>query len=129
VLAAAPHRLKLGAFEIIVLSDGHLTVATRFLARGASEAEIMSAAEVGTATISPPCNVTLVRTATDSILIDVGAGPHFMPGAGKLAENMDAAGIDRRSISKIILTHAHPDHLWGLLDDFDDTRCFPMPPI
>jgi glyoxylase-like metal-dependent hydrolase (beta-lactamase superfamily II) len=55
----------------------------------------------------------------------VGAGPHFMPGAGKLADNMDAAGIDRKSITKIVLTHAHPDHLWGVLDDFDDTPMFP----
>lgn len=48
-----------------------------------------------------------------------------MPGAGKLAENMQAVGIDRDSIGKVILTHAHPDHLWGLLDDFDDTPMFP----
>ncbi len=125
VLAAPPHRLKLGEFEITILSDGHLTVPTRFLARNANEAEIASAIGVGTSTITPPYNVTLVRTATETILIDVGSGPHYMPGAGKLAENMDAASIDKNSISKILLTHAHPDHLWGLLDDFDDTPIFP----
>src|SRR5262245_43004159 len=124
-LAAPLHRLKLGEFEITILSDGHLTVPTRFLARNAGEAEIPSLIGVGTSTITPPCNVTLVRTATETILIDVGSGPHYMPGAGKLAENMEAAGIDRNSISKIVLTHAHPDHLWGLLDDFDNTPMFP----
>lgn len=123
--AAAPHRLKLGEFEITVLSDGHLTVPTRFLGRNVSEAEITSVIGVGTAAITPPCNVTLVRTPADSILIDVGAGPHYMAGAGKLAETMEAAGIHRHSISKIVLTHAHPDHLWGLLDDFDDTPMYP----
>ena len=107
------------------MSDGHLTVPTRFLARNASEAEIASAIGVSTATVTPPCNVTLVRTPTELILIDVGSGPHYMPGAGKLAENMEAAGIDRHSISKVVLSHAHPDHLWGLLDDFDDTPMFP----
>src|SRR5262245_6220001 len=124
-LAAPLHRLKLGEFEITILSDGHLTVPTRFLARNAGEAEIPSLIGVGTSTITPPCNVTLVRTATETILIDVGSGPHYMPGAGRLAENMEAAGIDRNSISKIVLTHAHPDHLWGLLDDFDHTPMFP----
>lgn len=124
-LSAAPHRLKLGEFEITVLSDGHLTVPTRFLARNASEVEIASAIGVGTATVTPPCNVTLVRTPSETILIDVGSGPHYMPGAGKLAEHMEAARIDRRSISKVVLSHAHPDHLWGLLDDFDDTPMFP----
>jgi glyoxylase-like metal-dependent hydrolase (beta-lactamase superfamily II) len=125
VLGAPPHRLKLGEFEIAIFSDGHLTVPTRFLARNANEAEIASVIGVGTSTITPPCNVTLVRTATETIVIDVGSGPHYMPGAGKLAENMNAAGIDRNSISKIVLTHAHPDHLWGLLDDFDDAPMFP----
>src|SRR5262245_1991240 len=126
VLAAPPHRLKLGEVEVTILSDGHLTVPTRFLARNASEAEIASAIGVNTTTaITPPCNVTLVHTPTDLILIDVGSGPHYMAGAGKLGENMEAAGIDRHSIRKVILTHAHPDHLWGLLDDFDDTPMFP----
>jgi glyoxylase-like metal-dependent hydrolase (beta-lactamase superfamily II) len=75
--------------------------------------------------VTPPCNVTLVRTLTETILIDVGAGPHFMPGAGTLAENMEAAGIDRKSITKVVFTHAHPDHIWGVLDDFDDAPMFP----
>jgi hypothetical protein len=61
-LATPSHRTKLGEFEITVLSDGHLTVPTRFLARNASEAEITSAIGIGTTTITPPCNVTLVRT-------------------------------------------------------------------
>jgi glyoxylase-like metal-dependent hydrolase (beta-lactamase superfamily II) len=66
-----------------------------------------------------------VQTPGETILIDVGAGPHYMPGAGKLADNMESAGIDRRSVTKVVLTHAHPDHLGGLLDDFDETPIFP----
>jgi glyoxylase-like metal-dependent hydrolase (beta-lactamase superfamily II) len=124
-IAAPAHAFKLGDFEFTVLSDGHLTVPARFLARNATEAEIKASLGITAGFVSPPCNVTLVRTPTETILIDVGAGPHFMPGAGKLADNMDAAGIDRKSIRKIVLTHAHPDHLWGVLDDFDDTPLFP----
>jgi hypothetical protein len=33
-------------------------------------------------------------------LIDVGAGPHYMPGAGKLADNLEAA---RKSITKVVV--------------------------
>jgi glyoxylase-like metal-dependent hydrolase (beta-lactamase superfamily II) len=114
-----------GEFSITVLSDGHLTIPTRFLARNASEADIKTAIGVAGDLVTPPCNITLVRTPGETILIDVGAGPHYMPGAGKLADNMDAAGIDRKAVTKVVLTHAHPDHLWGLLDDFDDTPIFP----
>jgi glyoxylase-like metal-dependent hydrolase (beta-lactamase superfamily II) len=124
-LAASPHTLTGGAFEITVLSDGHLMVPTRFLARNVGEAEIKSAIGTTGAMVTPPCNITLVRTPTETILIDVGAGPHFMTGAGMLAENMEAAGIDRNAITKVVFTHAHPDHLWGVLDDFDDTPMFP----
>jgi len=114
-----------GEFSITVLSDGHLTIPARFLARNASEAEIKTAIGLTSDFVTPPCNITLVRTPSETILIDVGAGPHYMPGAGRLADNMEAASIDRESISKVVLTHAHPDHLWGLLDDFDDTPMFP----
>jgi glyoxylase-like metal-dependent hydrolase (beta-lactamase superfamily II) len=48
-----------------------------------------------------------------------------MPTAGKLAENMETAGFDRKAVTKIVFTHAHPDHLWGTLDDFDNEPMFP----
>jgi len=109
-----------GEFSVSILSDGHLSIPTRNLARNATEADIKASIGGGGDMVLPPCNVTLVRTPSETILIDVGAGPHYMPGAGKLAENMDTAGIDRTSITKVVITHAHPDHLWGVLDDFDD---------
>ena len=126
-LAASPseHTFKLGEFEITVFSDGHLTIPTRFLARNVSEAEIKAWLGQTADMVAPPSNVTLVRTPSEMILIDVGAGPHFMPTAGKLAENMEAAGIDRKAVTKVVFTHAHPDHLWGTLDDFDNEPMFP----
>jgi glyoxylase-like metal-dependent hydrolase (beta-lactamase superfamily II) len=64
-----------------------------------------------------PNNVALIRTASDLILVDTGAGGGWQPTAGKLAENLQAAGIDRTKVTKIVFTHAHPDHLWGVADD------------
>ena len=34
---------------------------------------------------------------------------------GKIAESLKAAGTDASAITKVIFTHAHPDHLWGNL--------------
>src|SRR5262245_47797392 len=51
-----------GEFSITVLSDGHLTIPTRFLARNASEADIKTAIGLTGDLVAPPCNVTLVRT-------------------------------------------------------------------
>ena len=79
-----------------MLSDGHLKIPTRFLARNARDADIKTAIGVTGDVVTPPCNITLVRTPGETILINVGAGPHYMPGAGKLADNLEAAGIDRK---------------------------------
>ena len=114
------YSFKLGDFEIAIFSDGHLMVPTQFLARNVSEEEIKAWVGQSAGMVTPASNVTLVRTPSALILIDLGAGPHFMPTAGKLADNMEAAGIDRKTITKVIFTHTHPDHLWGTFDDFDE---------
>ena len=128
VSAAAPHAIRLGEFEITVLSDGNLSFPVSFLAVGAEKAALEAAlktAGLPTVRAEPPCNVTLVRTPKDLILFDAGAGPNFAPTAGKLLDNMAAAGIKREAVTKVVYTHAHPDHLWGTLDDFDERPNFP----
>lgn len=126
--ASSAHTFKLGTFEITVLSDGNLIMPTPFLATNVEaptlRAAIAPAGQTGDR-VEPPCNITLVRTPSEVVLIDTGAGAHYMPTAGKLMANMQAAGIRPESITKVVFTHAHPDHLWGTLDDFDDSPHFP----
>src|SRR5262249_44964581 len=121
--AAAPHRLTVGAFELTVVSDGHLVLPTSFLAPNAPEAERAELLRESGATggeFQSPTNCTLIRAGTALILVDTGSGPHFMPSAGKLADNLAAAGIDRNAITTVVYTHGHPDHLWGVADDFEE---------
>jgi glyoxylase-like metal-dependent hydrolase (beta-lactamase superfamily II) len=121
--AAAPYTFKHGAFELTVISDGHLVFPVSFLAPDAPPAEretlLKAAGEIGEQ-YNSPTNVTLIRTASDLILIDMGSGDRFMPTAGKLWDNLKAAGIDKSKITKAIFTHGHPDHLWGTLDELDE---------
>ncbi|PHS04634.1 MAG: hypothetical protein COA78_16340, partial [Blastopirellula sp.] len=65
-------------------------------------------------------NITLLRDGDNLILFDTGSGPSFQQTAGELAAALDAAGIAPEDITHVIFTHGHPDHLWGVLDDFDD---------
>jgi glyoxylase-like metal-dependent hydrolase (beta-lactamase superfamily II) len=121
--AAPPHRLAVGAFELTVVSDGHLVLPTSFLAPDVPEADraaiLKESGETG-AEFSSPTNCTLIRAGRELILVDTGSGPHFMPSAGKLADNLATAGIDRDAITLVVYTHGHPDHLWGVVDDFDE---------
>ncbi len=123
VHAAAPYTFKHGAFEITVMSDGHLVLPTSFLAPDVppeQRAGLLNAAGQTGETYQSPTNITLIRAGAELILVDTGSGDRFMPTAGKLWDNLVAAGIDRAKITKVIFTHGHPDHLWGTVDELDD---------
>jgi glyoxylase-like metal-dependent hydrolase (beta-lactamase superfamily II) len=121
--APAPTSFKHGAFDITVVSDGHLVLPVSFLAPGAPADErtalLNEAGQTGEQYQSPT-NVTLIRAGKDLILIDTGSGDRFMPTAGKLWDNLKSAGIDKSAITKVVFTHGHPDHLWGTADELDD---------
>ena len=65
----------------------------------------------------PAASPVLIRTGSDLILFDNGSGSNFSPTAGKLIENMKAAGVDPASITKVVFTHGHPDHMWGAANE------------
>src|SRR5262245_34801069 len=125
--ATAPYTFRHGAFEITVVSDGHFVLPPAnlgadvgFLYPDTPRAELetfLKSAGLSVDRVQLPNNVPLIRTASDPILVDTGAGGGWQPTAGKLAENLQAAGIDRTRITKIVFTHAHPDHLWEVADD------------
>ncbi len=43
-----------------------------------------------------------------------------MPGAGMLLDSLHAAGVAPDEIIHVVFTHAHPDHIRGLIDEFDE---------
>lgn len=113
--------------ELRTLSDGALTLPTGGLSRSANADQIKKAlAEAGLATdvTQNPLNVSVLIRGDDVILFDCGSGPNFMPGAGKLPDSLNEAGIAPERVKHVVFTHAHPDHLWGALDDFG-TPAFP----
>jgi len=127
-LAPAHHRLSLGAHELIVLSDGHLVVPLSMLATnvGASEVKgFLGGRGLGPDRVNFHINVALLKVGDERILIDAGSGGTWEPTAGRLAESLEAAGIAPETIGKVVLTHAHPDHIWGLIDELDDSLRFP----
>lgn len=122
-VAATPYQFKHGAFDVTVISDGHLVLPTSFLAPAAPAAErdalLKAAGETGSQ-YNSPTNVTLIGLKDELILVDMGSGDRFMPTAGKLWDNLKAAGIDKHRITRVIFTHGHPDHLWGTVDELDE---------
>jgi len=119
----ASSSLALGGFQIDTLSDGSLVLPGDFILGGMPQDEmqaIIARHGLPTDQLTPPCNLTLLRDSTNTVLFDVGSGPDFMPSAGKVLEAFDALGLAPDDVTHVMITHAHPDHLWGLLDDFDE---------
>lgn len=126
-LAAAPgwraRALTLGDWDIVTLSDGYLRLPAEFLfGPMPQEALAPLRAQFGLDAdmLDSPCNVTLLRRGDEVVLFDCGAGPAFMPTAGTLPDALAGLGVDAGDVTHVIFTHGHPDHLWGVLDDFDE---------
>jgi glyoxylase-like metal-dependent hydrolase (beta-lactamase superfamily II) len=68
-------------------------------------------------------NAVIVNTGRHLVLFDTGMGDSmgaasqmFGPTTGRLLRNMRAAGIEPAQIDVVILSHAHCDHCWALVD-------------
>jgi glyoxylase-like metal-dependent hydrolase (beta-lactamase superfamily II) len=66
--------------------------------------------------VTTPYTHLYVDTGAHQVLVDVGAG-NLAPSAGRLRRNLIAAGADPAAIDTVIITHAHPAHVGGALDD------------
>jgi glyoxylase-like metal-dependent hydrolase (beta-lactamase superfamily II) len=109
--------------ELMVISDGRLQVPEAFMTGGAPRDAMdaaMTASGFDADPLSPPCNLTVLRTEGRVILFDAGAGPGFMPTTGEAPSALEAVGIAPDEVTDVVMTHGHPDHLWGVFDDFGD---------
>jgi glyoxylase-like metal-dependent hydrolase (beta-lactamase superfamily II) len=75
--------------------------------------------------VSIPFTVVVVKNGGKTIMCDSGTGGQVQPTAGKLAANMKAAGIDPAKIATILISHFHPDHIFGLMEKGSNAPVFP----
>jgi glyoxylase-like metal-dependent hydrolase (beta-lactamase superfamily II) len=121
--ALASTGLDLGSARLDMLSDGNLVLPGDFILGTMPQDELAPLLErydLSSDQITPPCNLTLLRDGDRTVLFDVGAGSDFMPSAGMLPDTLAAMGLSPDDITHLVITHGHPDHIWGLLDDFDE---------
>src|ERR1700752_1038457 len=121
-LVPSRYALKVGAIDVLVVSDGVLSLPGAMLGHNADPAVRSAWLEH---MFLPPdvlewaLNVVVVRSGDRTILIDAGMGMEFpdLKRAGQLIRRLEDADIDLASVTDVVLTHLHMDHVGGLLVD------------
>lgn len=122
-LVPSRYAVRIGEIDVLVVSDGVLPLPTTMLAHNADPA--VRATWLNDMFLPPDAfdwalNAVVVRSADKTILIDAGLGSDpdlHLPRAGQLIKRLEAAGIDLASVTDLVLTHMHMDHVGGLLVD------------
>ncbi|GEP53002.1 MBL fold metallo-hydrolase [Reyranella soli] len=121
-LVPSRYALRVGEIDVLVVSDGVLLLPTTTLATNVDPA--VRAAWMEDMFLPPdkfdwPLNVLVVRSGDRTILVDSGLGGEYpgFPRAGHFPRRLEAAGIDLASVTDVVLTHMHMDHVGGLLVD------------
>jgi glyoxylase-like metal-dependent hydrolase (beta-lactamase superfamily II) len=124
--AATPYHFVQGEFEITVVTDGYITVPIDIVApEGTAQQRrdiLMRTGNLKAGLVESKTNIPVIRSGSDLIIVDIGSGDKYQPSDGKLSQNLQASGIDAGAITKVVFTHAHPDHVWGTLTASGELR-------
>src|SRR5262245_56156524 len=122
-LVPSRYPLRVGEIDVMVVSDGVLSLPGAMLGHNADPA--VRAAWLKDMFLPPDMlewalNVVVVRSGGRTILVDAGLGadPDLnLPRAGRTVQRLEAAGIDLASVADVVLTPLRMDHIGGLLVD------------
>jgi glyoxylase-like metal-dependent hydrolase (beta-lactamase superfamily II) len=120
---------KVGAAEVTALYDGiwEKPHDPAFIANASVDDVKAAMVKAGLPAdfVSIPFTVLVIKTGGKTIMCDSGTGGQVQPTAGKLAANMKAAGIDPAKIETILISHCHPDHIFGLMEKDTNKPVYP----
>lgn len=116
------YRFKLGAFEITNILDGVIARPphpifgqnqTKETVEALARSQLLSPAKM-----EVPFVVSLVNTGNELVLFDTGGGAaRRSPTNGQLRNRLSDAGYTPEQIDIVVITHGHPDHIGGLMED------------
>lgn len=120
-LVPSRYAMRVGEIDALVVSDGTMSIPAATLAVNAAPADLGAWLDgmFLPARFGWPLNVGVVRSGGRTVLIDAGLGVEFpeFAGAGQLTRRLEAAGLGLESLTDVVLTHMHMDHIGGLLGD------------
>ena len=132
--AQAPgfYRYKVGSIECTSINDGARTfpLPDTWVTNVSKDQAIAAAAAayMPKGMVTVPFNPQLINTGGKLVLLDCGNGISAFDAtkgqAGRLMQNLAAAGVDPKSIDIVLMSHLHPDHTNGIRAA-DNSMAFP----
>lgn len=111
------YRINVGEFQITALLDGSTPVdGELFFGISDEEKEELLSQQFISGVIPSNVSAFLINTGSKLVLVDAGSGDFFGPLMGQLPAILRVAGYKTHQIDAVLITHAHPDHIGGLLD-------------
>jgi glyoxylase-like metal-dependent hydrolase (beta-lactamase superfamily II) len=112
------YSFTVGHVKITALSDGTVPQDLHVLLRSTTDEKTDGLLK--TRFLSNPVeasiNAFFFQDGNRFVLVDTGAGEFFGPGfGGKLVSSLAAIGVAPEQITDVLLTHAHDDHMGGLV--------------
>ncbi|PBB19693.1 MBL fold metallo-hydrolase [Mesorhizobium sp. WSM4313] len=124
------YKYKVGSLEVTAVYDGiwrkpHDPAFIKDVSVDDTKAALAKAG-LTTEFMPIPLTVVVLKMNGRTIMMDAGSGVgQWQANATHLPANMKAAGIDYKAIDTIMISHFHPDHVWGLMEKGTNDPVFP----
>ena len=124
------YKYKVGSIEVTAIYDGiwRKPHDPTFIKNASIEDTKAALEQAGLTTefMPIPLTVVVLKIGNKLIMMDAGSGVgQWQANATHLPANMAAAGIDYKKIDTIMISHFHPDHVWGLMEKGANAPVFP----